>query len=53
MTLSAVTTTELDVRRRYLGDGNRPDADALVTLLVWLDMDTDIARVVEPKGNAG
>jgi transcriptional regulator with XRE-family HTH domain len=33
-------------------DGKRPDADALVTLLVWLDMDTDVARVIAPKGEA-
>ncbi|NED75336.1 helix-turn-helix transcriptional regulator [Streptomyces sp. SID9944] len=30
-------------------DGNRPDADALVTLLVWLDLDTDIAILIKPK----
>jgi transcriptional regulator with XRE-family HTH domain len=28
-------------------DGNRPDADALVTLLVWLDL--DINYVIKPK----
>jgi transcriptional regulator with XRE-family HTH domain len=27
--------------------GKRPDADALVTLFVWLDMDNDIVYVVE------
>jgi transcriptional regulator with XRE-family HTH domain len=32
-----------------LADGNRPDADALVSLLVWLDLDTDIAIVIKPK----
>jgi transcriptional regulator with XRE-family HTH domain len=32
-----------------LADGNRPDADALVTLLVWLDLDTDIALMIKPK----
>jgi len=32
-----------------LADGNRPDADALVSLLVWLDLDTDIAYVIKPK----
>lgn len=32
-----------------LADGNRPDADALVTLLVWLDLDTDICMLVKPK----
>lgn len=28
-------------------DGNRPDADALVTLLTWLDL--DINYVIKPK----
>ena len=32
-----------------LADGNRPDADALITLLVWLDLDTDIAIMIKPK----
>jgi transcriptional regulator with XRE-family HTH domain len=32
-----------------LADGNRPDADALVSLLVWLDLDTDIAIMIKPK----
>lgn len=32
-----------------IGDGKRPDADALVSLLVWLDLDTDIALLIEPK----
>lgn len=32
-----------------LGDGHRPDADGLVSLLVWLDMDTDVARIVQPR----
>ena len=32
-----------------LADGNRPDADALVTLLVWLDLDTDVAIMIKPK----
>lgn len=32
-----------------LGTGSRPDADALVTLLVWLDLDTDIAILIKPK----
>jgi transcriptional regulator with XRE-family HTH domain len=32
-----------------LADGKRPDADALVTLLVWLDLDTDIALLIQPK----
>jgi transcriptional regulator with XRE-family HTH domain len=26
--------------------GKRPDADALVTIFVWLDMDTDIVYVI-------
>jgi len=30
-----------------LGQGKRPDADALVTLFVWLDMDNDIVYVIE------
>jgi transcriptional regulator with XRE-family HTH domain len=32
-----------------LADGKRPDADALITLLVWLDLDTDIAIMIKPK----
>ena len=32
-----------------LADGNRPDADALITLLVWLDLDTDIVIMIKPK----
>jgi transcriptional regulator with XRE-family HTH domain len=32
-----------------LADGKRPDADALVTLLVWLDLDTDVALLIKPK----
>jgi transcriptional regulator with XRE-family HTH domain len=32
-----------------LVDGNRPDADALVTLLVWLDLDDGLAHVIKPK----
>ena len=32
-----------------LADGKRPDADALVTLLVWLDLDTDVALIIKPK----
>lgn len=35
-----------------LGDGNRPDADALVSLLVWLDLDTDLAIMIKPKDAA-
>lgn len=31
--------------------GKRPDADALVSLLVWLDLDTDIAVLVKPRGS--
>ena len=37
--LSASTLTRL-------GQGKRPDADALVTMFVWLDMDTDIVYVI-------
>lgn len=33
-----------------IGTGRRPDADALVTLLVWLDLDTDVAVIIKPKG---
>ncbi|MFD7996865.1 helix-turn-helix domain-containing protein [Streptomyces mexicanus] len=32
-----------------LAHGKRPDADALVTLLVWLDLDTDLAIMIKPK----
>lgn len=32
-----------------LGDGHRPDADALVTLLVWLDLDDGAVYVIKPK----
>lgn len=32
-----------------LADDKRPDADALITLLVWLDLDTDIAIIIKPK----
>lgn len=32
-------------------DDKRPDADALVTLLVWLDLDTDIAYLVKPQNS--
>ena len=32
-----------------LADGKRPDADGLVSLLVWLDLDTDIALIIKPK----
>lgn len=32
-----------------ISTGSRPDADALVTLLVWLDLDTDIAIMIKPK----
>ncbi|MFJ6729428.1 helix-turn-helix domain-containing protein [Streptomyces sp. NPDC091281] len=35
-----------------IGDGHRPDADALVTLLVWLDLDTDLAIMIKPKEGA-
>jgi transcriptional regulator with XRE-family HTH domain len=39
--LSASTLTRL-------GQGKRPDADALMTIFVWLGMDTDIIYVIEP-----
>jgi transcriptional regulator with XRE-family HTH domain len=32
-----------------LHDGHRPDADGLISLIVWLDLDTDIARLVQPR----
>lgn len=32
-----------------IADGHRPDADALVTLLVWLDLDDGAAHVIKPK----
>lgn len=32
-----------------LGDGKRPDADALVSLLVWLDLDADICLIIKPE----
>ena len=32
-----------------LAAGLRPDADALVTLLVWLDLDTDVCVMIKPK----
>jgi hypothetical protein len=34
------------------GRGHAPDAHALVSLLVWLDLDTDIVHLIEP-GEAG
>ena len=33
-----------------MADGNRPDADALVTLLVWLDLDNELAILIKPNG---
>jgi transcriptional regulator with XRE-family HTH domain len=30
-------------------DGHRPDADALVTLLVWLDLDDGLNYMIKPK----
>lgn len=38
--LSASTLTRL-------GQGKRPDADALMTIFVWLNMDTDIIYVIK------
>lgn len=32
-----------------LADGKRPDADALVSLLVWLDLDDGLSYVIKPK----
>jgi transcriptional regulator with XRE-family HTH domain len=32
-----------------LADDKRPDADALVTLLVWLDLDDGLNYVIKPK----
>jgi transcriptional regulator with XRE-family HTH domain len=40
--LSASTLTRL-------GQGKRPDADALMTIFVWLGMDTDIIYVISPR----
>lgn len=40
--LSASTVTRI-------GQGHAPDAHGLVSLLVWLDMDTDICRIVTPR----
>lgn len=31
-----------------ISKGRSVEADALVTLLVWLDLDTDIAALIEP-----
>lgn len=31
-----------------ISKGRNIEADALVTLLVWLDLDTDIAALIEP-----
>ncbi|MFD7016078.1 helix-turn-helix domain-containing protein [Streptomyces sp. NPDC059928] len=31
-----------------MASGKCPDADALVTLLVWLDLDTDLAILIKP-----
>ncbi|MCX4751733.1 hypothetical protein OG455_41780 [Kitasatospora sp. NBC_01287] len=33
-----------------MGGGGAPDADALVTLLVWLDLDAGITGLVLPTG---
>ena len=30
-------------------NGQAPDAHALVSLIVWLNLDTDIARIVQPR----
>lgn len=35
-----------------LGQGKRPDVDGLVTVLVWLDLDTDIAYLIESGGQS-
>lgn len=35
-----------------MSHGNAPDAHALVSLLVWLDLDTDIAYLIRPKEDA-
>ncbi|MCX4232067.1 helix-turn-helix domain-containing protein [Streptomyces ortus] len=32
-----------------LADDKRPDADALVSLLVWLDLDDGVAHMIKPK----
>ncbi|MCI3279155.1 helix-turn-helix transcriptional regulator [Streptomyces cylindrosporus] len=33
-----------------MSQGSRPDADALVTLLVWLDLDNELAILIKPNG---
>jgi hypothetical protein len=32
-----------------ISQGHAPDAHGLVSLLVWLDMDTDICRIIQPR----
>lgn len=32
-----------------IAQGHAPDAHALVSLLVWLNLDTDLARIVQPR----
>jgi transcriptional regulator with XRE-family HTH domain len=47
----AQLATDLDVSASTfsrIADGRRPDADALVTLLVWLDLDDGVAHVIRP-----
>ncbi|MFJ6566580.1 helix-turn-helix domain-containing protein [Streptomyces sp. NPDC091292] len=46
--LAAITGLSSSTLSR-IGDGHRPDADALVSLLVWLDLDTDLAIMIKPK----
>ncbi|TXJ78596.1 XRE family transcriptional regulator [Streptomyces lavendulae] len=46
--LAAITDLSSSTFSR-IADGNRPDADALVTLLVWLDLDTDLAIMIKPE----
>lgn len=32
-----------------IAQGHAPDAHGLVSLIVWLDMDADVARIVQPR----
>jgi transcriptional regulator with XRE-family HTH domain len=32
-----------------ISKGRAPDAHGLVSLIVWLDLDTDICRLVQPR----
>jgi predicted transcriptional regulator len=32
-----------------MAEGKRPDADGLVSILVWLNLDTNLAHFIKPK----